>query len=310
MWDRATAAGAGRGGVGALASDWAPDVMVADEFDFGSVIAAEVLSVPHATVLVNAAGSLIRPEVVGPTLDRLRQEHGLAPDPDLGAASRYLVLTPFPPGFRDPAFPLPPTAHGFRMIVSPDEPARAPWARHLEGEATVYVTLGTEFNLESGDLFERVIAGLRELTANVLVTVGRQIDPVELGPQPPHLHVERYLPQADVLPHCDLVLFHGGSGTLTGVLAHGLPMVLLAMGADQPGNAARCQSLGVGISLDPVAVTPGDVSESVTAVLADPAYRQAAGRLREAMAALPDPGTAVALLQRLAAERLPLVSTG
>src|SRR5205823_14240450 len=88
----------------------------------------------------------------------------------------------------------------------------------------------------------------------------------------------------DVLPRCELVVFHGGSGTLTGALAHGLPMVILAMGADQPANAKRCQALGLGISLDPVRVTPNAVREGAASVLADPAYRRAAQQVQQDVA--------------------------
>jgi len=121
----------------------------------------------------------------------------------------------------------------------------------------------------------------------VLVTVGREIDPAELGPQSGHVHVERFLPQADVLPRCELVVFHGGSGTLTGALAHGLPMVILAMGADQPANAMRCEALGLGISLEPVLVTPNEVRDAAASVLADQAYGRAAQQWQRDIAAQP-----------------------
>lgn len=120
----------------------------------------------------------------------------------------------------------------------------------------VYFTLGTVFHLESGDLFARVLAGLRELPVNLVVTVGRELDPNEFGPQPANVHLERYIPQSLLLPHCDLVVSHGGSGTLIGALSHGLPSVMLPMGADQPLNAARCEALGLGRSLDAVRATP------------------------------------------------------
>jgi UDP-glucoronosyl and UDP-glucosyl transferase len=158
------------------------------------------------------------------------------------------------------------------------------WPHHLSGAPSIYFTLGTEFNLESGDLFTRVLAGLRQLPINVFVTVGRQIDPAELGEQPANVRIERYLPQAEILPHCQLVVFHGGSGTLIGALAHGLPMLVCAIGADQPYNALRCSALGLGVSLNPVRLTPDDVRDSVDLLLADPSYRHAAQELQAEIA--------------------------
>jgi UDP:flavonoid glycosyltransferase YjiC (YdhE family) len=107
-------------------------------------------------------------------------------------------VSPFPPSFRDPAFPLPPTAHSVRpAVLDTDADGRAPaWVGDLHGRLTAYFTLGTEFNVESGDLFTRVVAGLRQLPINVVVTVGRGIDPAELGPQPANVYVEQFIPQS------------------------------------------------------------------------------------------------------------------
>jgi MGT family glycosyltransferase len=257
-----------------------------------------------------AAGSFVRTEVVGAALNELRAEHGLPPDPDLAMLSRYLVLSPFPPSYRDPAFPLPATAHAFRPFMLDPAVADADpsFVTSLPEAPTVYVTLGTIFNMESGDLFSRVLTGLRMLPVNLVVTVGRHIDPAEFGPQPSNVHIERYVPQVAVLPHCDLVVSHGGSGSVVGALAHGLPSVLIPMGADQPLNAARCADLGVAQVLDPVTATPGTVREAVAMVLADPRYRRAAERLRDEIAALPAPAQAIMLLERLAAEQRPLIA--
>jgi UDP:flavonoid glycosyltransferase YjiC (YdhE family) len=71
------------------------------------------------------------------------------------------------------------------------------------------------------------------------------------------------------------------------------------MGADQPLNAARCEQLGVARVLDPVAATPDDVREALTAVLNEPEFRDSAERLRQEFAALPGPSFAVELLERL-----------
>lgn len=293
----------------ALCAEWQPDIIVHDEADFGSPIAAERLGLLYANVLVIAAGSLVRKNVVGEALNELRAEHNLPPDPDLTMLSRYLVLSPFPPSYRDPAFPLPATAYTFRSrtLDSTVNDAAPRWIENLPNLPTIYFTLGTIFNMESGDLFMRVLAGLRDLPINLVVTVGQHIDPAEFGPQPANVHIERYIPQAAILARCSAVVSHGGSGSVMGALAHGLPSVLIPMGADQPLNAARCLDLGVALVLDAVKATPESVRDAVATVLVEPRYRQAAERLRDEIAALPGPDHAVALLERLLVEKRPLV---
>ena len=86
-------------------------------------------------------------------------------------------------------------------------------------------------------------------------------------------------------------------------LAHGLPVVVVPVVADQPANAARCVALGLGRVVPPAELTPETAREAVLAVLGDPAYRVAAGRMRDEIDALPGPEYAVALLEQLAGEK-------
>ena len=292
-------------GILAVAADWRPDLVVCDETDFGCVIAAERLGLPYATVQATATGSFVRNEVVVEPLSELRAEHGLPPDPDLVMLTRDLVLVPFPLTIRHPAFPLPVTAHLIRLSTrgSAAPEATPPWLTGLEARPTIYFSLGTVFNLESGDLFDRVLAGLRDLPVSLVMTVGRDLDPEAFGPQPANVHIERYVAQAVVLPIASLVVSHGGSGGVMGALSHGVPMVLIPMGADQLENAARCAEIGVARVLDAVDASPADIAAAAAAVLADPGYRRAAERIRDEIDALPGPDHAVRLLERLGEER-------
>jgi len=194
---------------------WRPDVVVRDEVDFGATVAAERLGIRHASFVVLAAGGLIRPDLVGEPLDALRAEYALPADPQLEMLHRHLTLVPVPPTYRTPGDPLPATARHIRPAVLDSTPMRAQhdasgtlvldWLRGRSGRPTVYFTLGTVFHQESGDLFSRVVAGLRELDANIIVTVGREIDPAELGHQPANVRVDRFVRQdgsrQDPWPH-------------------------------------------------------------------------------------------------------------
>jgi UDP:flavonoid glycosyltransferase YjiC (YdhE family) len=283
-----------------LAEGWRPDLLVCDEADYGCMVGAERLRLPHVTVLTNASGSFLRAVDVAEPLDAIRAEHGLPLDPGLAMPRRDLVVSPFPPSFRDPAFPLPENAISIRPDPGRTLAGSAPdWLSHLPERPTVYVTLGTIFNLESGDLFDRVLAGLRELAATVVVTVGLNLDPERFGPQPDHVHVERYIPQSVLLPHCDIVVNHGGSGSVIGALARGLPLVLLPMGADQLPNAQRCEALGVGVVLDAGRATPRSIRDAASTLLRDADAREAAEHIRDEIASLPGPEVVVPLLERL-----------
>src|SRR5581483_10200708 len=169
---------------------------------------AERLGLPHAAISVVATG--IQPpvrEAIAEPVQALRAAHGLPPDPALAMLGRYLELHPFPPSFLDPALGRPAATHFVRPAPfdrSGDEALPA-WVDDLPARPTVYATLGTAFNGRA-DLFAAFLAGLRDEPVNVVVTVGRDQDPAQFGPQPPHVRIERYVPQTLLLPHCDLVL--------------------------------------------------------------------------------------------------------
>ncbi|HTW08496.1 MAG TPA: glycosyltransferase [Acidimicrobiales bacterium] len=287
---------------------WRPDVIVRDEVDFGAAVAAEALGLPHATIVVIAAGGFVRPDVVAEPLDDLRRDYGLGPDPGLATPDRYLTLVPVPPSFRGPGYALPPTAHCVRpAVLGARSDGELPFTTRLD-RPIVYFTLGTIFHQESGDLFSRVLGGVSALAVEVIVTTGREIDPAELGKQPSNVHIERFLPLERILPGCDLVASHGGSGTVIGALAFGLPGIILPMGADQYLNAARCSALGVARALDPLTASPEEVGQLVEEVLREPAYRDAAANIRDEIGRLPSSEHGADLLERLAFERLPIVS--
>ena len=275
--------------------EFRPDLVLRDETDLGTTIAAQLLDVPVASHLVLAAGMLIRPELVAPRLDAIRAEHGLQPDPELTLLSSGQVLTDAAPSFRSPMSPISLSPTHYRSALAPRSRSRSRSRR-----PRVYVTLGTIFNTASGDLFERLLAGLARLDVDVVATVGRGTDPADLGPQPAHVRVERFLPQGEALTDVDLVVSHGGSGSLMATLAHGLPSVLLPLGADQPHNAMRARELGLASTLDAATVTPEEVGACAREVLANDRMRARCVAVADEWQALPGPAAAVAALERAA----------
>ncbi|MGN6697549.1 MAG: glycosyltransferase [Thermomicrobiales bacterium] len=299
-----------------LCRTWQPDLIVRDPVEFGGCLAAECLGLPHLTGRENRFLPPARWRAyLGAPLARLRRAHGLPPDPELAMLYRYLGLAWAPPWFvtaaGDRAFGsyIGPTMHFLRPVpFDRSGPETLPaWVQHLPGRPTVYATLGTVFN-DAPAVFAAILAALRDEPVNLIVTVGRNQDPAWFGPQPGHVHIERYIPQTLLAPHCDAVISAGGFGTVMTCLAFGLPMVVLPLGADQPVNARRCVALGVGRVVSPEERTPDRIRRALRTALHDPRYRTKAARLGAEMAALPGPAHAVALLERLAVERRPIVA--
>ena len=131
------------------------------------------------------------------------------------------------------------------------------------------------------------------------MTIGRAADPAELGQLPPSVHVEQWVPQADVMPHASAMIGHGGAGTTLAALAGGVPQVLLPVFADQPINAARVAEFGAGLALDMSPDGLGRLGAALRELLEDPRYRTASERVADEIASLPPVDEAVDLLEAL-----------
>jgi UDP:flavonoid glycosyltransferase YjiC (YdhE family) len=147
-------------------------------------------------------------------------------------------------------------------------------------------------------VFRAALDAMVDLPVHALLTVGTGMDTAALGATPGNVTVEAFVPQAQVFPHAAAVLNHGGSGTVLGALAAGIPMVIAPPFADQPHNARSVAATGAGVA----AFTPAAVSirDGVEKLLATPEMRIAAGRLAAEMAALPDIDAALDMFLALA----------
>jgi MGT family glycosyltransferase len=130
----------------------------------------------------------------------------------------------------------------------------------------------------------------------VLITIGRDREPAQLGAVPANVHVAQWVPQASVMPHAAAMVCHGGTGTVRGGLAAGVPLAVLPLFADQPYNAARVAELGAGIALEP---GPAAMADAVRELLADPGYAEQAALVADEIGALPPVDEAAAIVREL-----------
>lgn len=90
-------------------------------------------------------------------------------------------------------------------------------------------------------------------------------------------------------------MHHGGTGTVLGCLAAGVPQVITPQGADQFFNAARLDELGLGCVV-PNAAPEVALGPAVDRLLADDALRQRVAEARDDIAGMPPPAQVIEAL--------------
>ena len=266
----------------AMAREWRPDIVVHEVLESAGSLLARRLEVPG---IVHGIGPMFPfyAQLIGPAGAAIGE-------PELWAhASSEQALDICPPSLQPDDGP-PPWPVATPLRPSAGEPGRVPRrvADALAADKRVaYFTLGTVKNTETAD-FRIGLAALETFDGVVIATTGRHLDPAELGSVPDNVIVAEFVPQDAVLERADLLVSHSGSGTMLGGLVHGVPQVALPRGTDQPQNAALLGRAGAGVIVQPEDYAVETIQTAVREVTGDPSFREAAERVRDEIAAMPD----------------------
>jgi UDP:flavonoid glycosyltransferase YjiC (YdhE family) len=270
-----------------------PDLLVHEHAELGAPLVGAALGVPVVTHAFGGAVPASFITAAGELLADVWREHGIELPPYAGCfTSGYLDICP--PEVQSVPIDHIPHRLPLRPVSYTGEFTDLPQAVTAGGAPLVYVTLGT---LQKGSsALGQAVAALRQLPVRVLVTLGPDGDPDDLGPQPDNVTVERWVDQTALLPHCAVVVSHGGSGTFLGALAVGLPQLCLPQQADQFRNATGGHAVGAAVALPPDAASPESIRAAVRRLLDEESFREAAGKVSETIAAMPSPHQVVATL--------------
>ncbi|HET6560782.1 MAG TPA: glycosyltransferase [Marmoricola sp.] len=183
-----------------------------------------------------------------PGLNALRAEAGLpaysSPLDSFRTPDAVIALTSLPLEYE--RTDLPPHVH---LVGSEpwDPAAERPAYLDEPGDPWVLVTCSTDYQ---GDerLARTAVEALAGRPYRVLVTMADAFDGAEL-PAAPNVRVERFVPHGLVLPETAVVICHGGMGIVSKATAHGVPLVVVPFGRDQPEIARRAAEAGHGVAL-------------------------------------------------------------
>lgn len=275
---------------------YAPDLVIHETAEFGAPLAATLRGVPYATLAWGLPIPSAHLEAAGAALAPTWERYGLSPDP-YGGMYRQLGIDVFPASLRSSA-PLSPHQQELRpqATVDPWSADLADWVGPLPDRPTVHVSFGTAAFNRATAVIRSVVDALAEEDLNVVAVVGPDNDPDELGPLPANTVVRPFIPHAALMPRCDAVVTHGGSGTTLSALEHGVPLLVIPQGADQFRTAAAIREAAAGFALGP-APTSDDVRLAVRTLLRHPVIRTGAAMAAAEIAAMPAPAEALACIK-------------
>ena len=287
---------------------FAPDVAVSDILTPAPALAAELQGVPVATLVphvhphlppgfppyaigarlprtaVGRAGWRATDRLVAIGLEQGRREYnecrarlGLGPLPWVHTGlSRSLTLVATLPQLEYPR-DWPPWLRvvGPLMWEPPGEEVAPP-----PGSGPVVLVAPSTAQDPEHRLLRAALAGLADEPVRVIATYnGREPSPpIEV---PGNAVLVPWLSYSRTMPACDLVVAHGGHGTLMRALACGCPVVLSPAGGDMAENAARVDRAGLGVRLPRRLCTPRGVRLAVRRALG---RRDIAPRVRQVAA--------------------------
>lgn len=313
----------------AAIDDVQPDAVAASFPLLGSLMAAEARQIPCAALVPNVVSlpadgmppfgtgwlppkgrfGRARNQAVNALVDRLWNK-GL---PELNRIRASLDLRPLDRlleqyerpdrvlALTGAAFDFPAQLPGNVRYVGPqlDEPAWADtWTPPDDHDCPfVLVAMSTTF-MDHVDQLQRAVTAVGNLAVRGLVTTGPAIDPDQID-APDGVNVVRSAPHGAVLAHTDVLVTHGGHGTVMKGLVAGVPIVCMPTGRDQPDNAARLTHHGAGIKISKKA-SPAKIASAIQQVLNDPSFKTAASRLGERLIAEAESGAALAELEAIA----------
>lgn len=140
----------------------------------------------------------------------------------------------------------------------------------------VYCSLGTQSTNypEARSVLKAVVAAFDGLASHQLVVAaaGRYLDVAD-EVLPENVRVVASVPQLLVLGQADVIITHGGLGTLKEAIMERVPCVVIPFMYDQPANGRRMEYHGIGRMCAPAECSPETIRRLVLEVAADDAMR-------------------------------------
>lgn len=177
-------------------------------------------------------------------INPLREQYGLPalnhPFEQYRQAEKVIILS-------SPSFDFPVQLPSNTVFGSPqvNDPSWAPeFTLDIPGPY-VLISLGSTFQNQHA-LYQKLMDTMQQLPVPVVVTLGDVFEPESFRTYP-NIRLLKAAAHQEILPSCGLVIHHGGHGISMKSILAGLPQLVIPLGRDQFGNAARIVYHGIGL---------------------------------------------------------------
>jgi MGT family glycosyltransferase len=158
-------------------------------------------------------------------------------------------------------------------------------------------------------VFWEIAQACEGLPAQLVVSLGGGDTPEQIGTLPGNPLVVGYAPQLELLALAALTITHAGLNTTLESLSHGVPIVAIPVGNDQPGVAARVKWLGAGEVMPLKRLSADRLRPLVSEVLSQDRYRQRARQLQEEIRNAEGVRRAIEVIERVLTGQRPVLRT-
>jgi len=135
------------------------------------------------------------------------------------------------------------------------------------------------------DVFRTIVAALaKHNDVQLVLSVGDQVEPEQIGPVPSNAIIVKRAPQLELLKQTSVCITHAGLNTVLESLAQGVPQVAIPVTYDQPGVAARITDKQTGVVTSLEELTSDHLATLLGEVLNNSMYRDNARKLQMAIA--------------------------
>lgn len=118
----------------------------------------------------------------------------------------------------------------------------------------IYCTLGTMSNryLKGRDFIRCLVEVIgKHSEFDMVISLGKKGEVFPIDKIPSNIKIYDYVNQIDILKKVDLVITHGGAGTIKECICHEVPMLIVPSSYDQMGNASKVHYHRIGLKIIP-----------------------------------------------------------